>query len=641
MNHLFRSGIRLASIAILMICLASTLSVAQSPNCQPGTSATGLAFFVSVDRQTRVDIPGCTPQSPAYAVGEPNPTIYSISGAPPNSPIFWSSTLNGRPTGENQAYYGQNTDANGYWSAAGGAWTTALLGNWVKTATVGGNSVSVAFTVTPYLTLSGGSAVSVRYPPVPTYQLVDAPTYNISGAPANAPIYWSSTLNGQSTGEVNVYYGQNTDGNGNWSATGGTWSSVPNSVGAWTKTAAIGSPDGPRVTAGFQVISSCSIFPATGAVTGHNSYSDHTGAYDWPDVRCLLDDAANRIANIGGHILHMVLASNCAVQDSLSAELQTAEVQQALSNPNLTTIVLTVSDRTACPNNTQIYVDPALYPNSGVVNDYQGLTQSLYQQFHDSGKTFIISNWEGDNVVYCGLSYAYATDTVSRAACDTNYPVLYKGVANPNTSMTGFANWLQARKQGIDQGTSWAASAGLTNGIQVLYAVEFNITHVLQDGGFESVLNNILNRNAPQVSYDFASYSAYETTNLTPCENLVFQGTPCMPPQPQTTGDVLNELSSRVQSDLGLIRNQISFSSNLLIGEFGYSQDNYSPQQIRQLTDDVLNTAISQQVPYTFQWTIFDNKQFGLYDFAGQPQPMACYFEQALGGNPNPLSACN
>lgn len=635
-----RFAIFFSGFAILIVSLLSIPALAQSANCAGETGATGLPFFVSVDRQTRVDLPGNVPQSPAYAVGEAAPTTYSISCAPPNSPIYWSSTLNGASTGENLFYYGQNTDGNGHWSGAGGAWTTAHLGQWVKTATVGGGSASVAFTVTPYLTLTGGSASSISYPPLATYQLGDSPTYTISGAPANAPIYWSSTLNGQSTGEVNYYYGHNTDANGNWSATGGAWSGV-NQVGLWTKTAAIGSPQGPKVTTAFQVISSCTIFPATGAVTGHNNYTDHTGSYAWPNVRCLVDDAANRMANLGDHILHMVLASNCSVQDSLSNELQTPEIQQALNNPNLTTVVMTVSDRAACQNNAQIYVDPNLYPNAGVVNDYQGLTQTLYQQFHGSGKTFIISNWEGDNVVYCGLAYAYATDAATRAACDTNYSAVYKGLPAPSTGMAGFANWLQARRQGIDQGRNWAASVGLANGIQVFYAVEFNISHVLQNAGFQSVLNNILNRNAPAVAYDYASYSAYETTNLTSCENQALQGTPCWWPQPQNTTDVLNELSSRIQGDLSQIRNQISFPANLIIGEFGYSQENYSPQQIRQLTDDVLNTAINQQVPYTFQWVIFDNKQYGLYDYAGEPQPMACYFEQALGGNPNPLGTCN
>ena len=479
----------------------------------------------------------------------------------------------------------------------------------------------------------------MSFPLIPTYQLGDAPTYRITGAPPNSPIYWSSTLNGRSTGEVNVYYGQNTDGSGNWSAVGGTWTGV-SQVGAWTKTAAIGSPGGPKVTAGFQVISSCTIFSASNVLTGSNIFADHTSTYDWPNVRCLIDDGANRMANLGAHVLHMVLASNCTVQDSLASELQTPEIQRALGNPNLKTIVFTVADRTTCQNNSRIYVDPALYPNSAVTSDYQGLTQALYQQFHGTGKTFIISNWEGDNVVYCGLSYAYATDAASRAACDTNYSVLYKGVSNPNSGMSGFGGWLRARRLGMDQGKIWAATAGLTGGIQVFYAVEFNILHALQNAGFQSVLNDIMNPGVPAVAYDYASYSAYETTNPTDCENRALLGTPCPPPAPQNTNDVLNSLALRLQGDLSQIKGKVSFPANVFIGEFGYSQDNYSAVQIRQMTDDVLRTAINQQLPYTFQWVVFDNRQFGLYDYAGQPQPMACYFEQALGGNPNPLGSC-
>jgi hypothetical protein len=40
---------------------------------------------------------------------------YSITGAQPNSPIYWSSWRNGSVT-ENNAFYGHYTDANGNWS---------------------------------------------------------------------------------------------------------------------------------------------------------------------------------------------------------------------------------------------------------------------------------------------------------------------------------------------------------------------------------------------------------------------------------------------------------------------------------------------------------------------------------------------
>ena len=84
--------------------------------------------------------------------------VYTISGAPPNSPIYWSSTINGKSTPEQFANYGQKTDANGYWSSAGSPFnTSAMQGAWTKTAQIGNSSSdapakTIRFDVTSRLT---------------------------------------------------------------------------------------------------------------------------------------------------------------------------------------------------------------------------------------------------------------------------------------------------------------------------------------------------------------------------------------------------------------------------------------------------------------------------------------------------------
>lgn len=572
----------------------------------------GGQFVVVVDRQ------GAVGQAAFYGVGES--TTYSVNCAPPNSQILWSSTLNGNSTGENQVYYGQNTDGNGHWSGTGGAWTSANLGDWTKTATINGVPVQVAFSVTPRLTVNS-MVDSINN--TPTFTDGQSTTYTISGAPPNAPIYWSSTRNNAPTGEDHAYYGQNTDSNGNWSATGGAW--TPGTEGAWTKTAFIGSPSARGVKVNFQVIASCSIFAPSSVTTDANNFNTHAGAYDWPINRCLIDDGANKMSAIGAHVLRMLYSANCNTQEGLDTMLDDPEISQALSNPNIKTFVLTVFDKTTCSNNARSYVDPAGYPNSNVVADYQNLTMQLYSRFHGTNRTFIIDNWEGDNTVYCGYAYGYGTDATIRAACDANYSALYKGVTDANSGMSGFTSWLQARQQGIQAGQNWAASVGLNSGITVSYAVEFNIVHALQDpfnpnrtadavscngAVFESVLCNVL----PFVSHDFVSYSAYESTNV-------------------GSGQLLN--------DLNTLRDNVIGNSNIIIGEFGYSEQAFSQQQVRQMNDAIFNTAINWGVPYIFQWVVFDNDEFGLYDFAGQNQSMGCYFETRLANMSYPSANCN
>ena len=602
MSRLVQFGkFTLASI-LLVACIGQGRAVA----CETA----GSQFVVVVDRQSLLG------QSASYSVGDS--TVYSINCAPPNSQILWSSTLNGVDTGEDFVYYGQNTDGNGHWSGAGGAWTSANLGNWTKTAAINGVSVQVAFAVTPSLTLN--SPVS-SINNTPTFSDGQVPQYTISGGPPNAPIYWSSTRNGMDTGEDFVYYGQNTDGNGFWTSPGGAWSS--GMEGAWTKTAYVGNTSNPGVTVNFQVIASCDLLPPSGTISGWNNFNAHAGAYDWPINRCLIDDGANKMSAIGAHVLHMLYSADCGSQEGLDTMLDDPEISQALSNTNITTFVLTVFDKTTCANSATSYVDPNAYPNPNVVADYQNLTMQLYSRFQGTGRTFIISNWEGDNVVYCGYAYGYAstTDARFRAACDANYSALYKGVPNAGAGLSGFTSWLQARQQGIQAGQSWAASMGLT-GVTVNYAVEFNIVHALQgtattdqvscpfNAPYQSTLCNVL----PVVPHDYVSYSAYESTNI-------------------SSGQLVNDLSS--------LRDNVLGNSNIIIGEFGYSEREFSQQQVRQLTDAVFNAAINWGVPYIFQWVVFDNDEFGLYDFAGQDQATGCYFEIRLPGGSYPSGSCN
>jgi hypothetical protein len=572
------------------------------PRAAAACETAGNPFVVVVDRETRLG------QIAPYAVGDT--TTYSINCAPANSPIYWSSTKNGVSTGEVNAYYGQNTDANGHWSAsASSPWTSASLGHWTKTAKVGTNSVVVAFDVTPKLTVN--SFVS-SINGVPTATVGQSTTYTITGAPPNTAIYWSSTRNNASTGEVNAYYGQTTDASGNWSATAGSpWTTAQ--VGGWVKTATFGnpsSPTAPNAAVDFQVISSCEIFSPSSGTTASNSFSSHAGAYDWPNNRCLVDDGADQMAALGAHVARILFSANCSPQESLVSVLNAPELQEAIANPNLTTIILTVFDQSTCGNNAKIYVDPSLYPNSSVVTDYQNLTEQLYSQYHGSGKTFIIDNWEGDNAVYCGYAYGYATDAPTRAACDANYAVSYKGVANVSSGISGFTAWASARQQGVAAGKSWAVSQGLTAGIQVDYAIEFNIVHALQNAGYPSVLNNTL----PSVAHDYASYSAYESTNVS---------------------------AAQLQTDLNYLRDSVLHTSNILIGEFGFSEQAFTQQQVRQKSDAILNTAISWGVPYIIQWVVFDNDDYGLYDFAASPQAMACYYQSRLAGGTYPTGTCN
>lgn len=124
---------------------------------------------------------------PAFYVGEA-PT-YTIQGAAPNTEILWSSTKGGNSTGENQTDYGQKTDANGVLTGSGSPWQSTDVGAWTKTANVGAENSTVAFTVAP-------QSPPASLPPGYVYPIGNAPavaasdSINLFGTQISKPVFY-------------------------------------------------------------------------------------------------------------------------------------------------------------------------------------------------------------------------------------------------------------------------------------------------------------------------------------------------------------------------------------------------------------------------------------------------------------------
>ena len=183
----------------------------------------------------------CSNTNPTFTISNATSGLYGKS-------IYWSSSFNGQGTGENLAYYGQNLDASGNFSAqaANGSYVN-YIGPWTKTATIyAGPGLTNPVTETVNFTVNDCSTP----PPAQSFQLSvnptsfcpsTNPTFTITNATSGLTgksIYWSSTFNGQPTGENLSYYGESVDGSGNFSAQAAS-GSYTNYIGPWTKTATI------------------------------------------------------------------------------------------------------------------------------------------------------------------------------------------------------------------------------------------------------------------------------------------------------------------------------------------------------------------------------------------------------------------
>jgi hypothetical protein len=232
------------------------------------------------------------------------------------------------------------------------------------------------------------------------------------------------------------------------------------------------------------------------------------------------------------------------------------------------------------------------------MREYSDFTLYLYQRYRQTHKRFIVSNWEGDNVIYCGQAYDVATHPDMEASCRDNYLRTY-GVASPEAALEGLKLWLQVRADGILDGRRRALNQGI-GGMRVYYAPEFNIVRILREHGLKSVLYDVI----PSVMFDYVSYSAYESING---------------PDP----------AASLTSDLDLIQ-QVAGSSAIIVGETGFSRRDWQGDEVRR-TAAVIDAALDWGVPYLIQWCLYDSDPlnlYGLYDVEGAPTNLAVWFQE-------------
>ena len=356
------------------------------------------------------------------------------------------------------------------------------------------------------------------------------------------------------------------------------------------------------------------------AVALPGSPTNAIGFYHWGGRHTTsMSEGVERIAQLGGHVARVVLAptyhrdynigTGCYLGYSLSAIAREADVKRALDNESTAVLMLTAYDGVTFGDCEHVrFLNPSFYTpdnTAALVQKYSDFTLYLYQTYRHTYKRFIVSDWEGDNAVYCQAAYTYATVPQFRSYCDDNYAALY-GNRFAAESIQGLKLWHQARLRGIADGRKRAAGEGI-GGMRVYFAPEFCSIHALHDGGFQSVLYDVL----PAVTADYVSYSAYESVNA---------------PDPATT----------LVADLDIISGVVGATA-IIVGETGFSRSTWGTETVPR-TDEVISAAQAWGVPYIFQWNLYDEdlqNDFGLFDLYGNATPIGAYFQHKLNPLPN------
>lgn len=293
--------------------------------------------------------------------------------------------------------------------------------------------------------------------------------------------------------------------------------------------------------------------------------------------------------------------TKCIEDFRLAGVLDDDELRSALADPRLQVLIMTVYDGTGFGDcMTHSYFSPGFYSHvntARMVQEYSDFVYRLYESFNGSGKRFILSNWEGDNAVYCGMAYPYVMFSSFREQCHKVYGRNYAGNHSPADSIEGMVLWMKARYLGVMLGKERARANKLT-GVDVFVAPEISSVHMLKSRGYPSVLHDVLTR-AP---FDYVSYSAYESLGKT-------------------------DPASALKADLETIRS-IAGASPIILGEIGFPRSVYAERLI-DVAARVTQTALESGVSYIIHWNLYDQdtaSDFGLYDVDGHATNLETYY---------------
>lgn len=225
-------------------------------------------------------------------------------------------------------------------------------------------------------------------------------------------------------------------------------------------------------------------------------------------------------------------------------------------------------------------------------NEMYEFASYLLTTYNDSGKTFMLGNWEGDWLLHTGYN---------------------REMTPPKEHIDNMTKWFQIRQRAVDD----AKKDTKHTNVSLYHYIELNLA-LKGMKGQACIANDIL----PKVNVDFVSYSSYEAI-----KNRDFEE------KKKTLKEIFEYLENQLPAKEGL-----PFNRRVFLGEYGYHANIKNPKSFTKQfneTKEIMKITMELDLPFALHWQMFNNeykdgvsKQMSLISEEGERRPLYFFHQQ-------------
>jgi len=300
--------------------------------------------------------------------------------------------------------------------------------------------------------------------------------------------------------------------------------------------------------------------PLARDLSGRIGITHHAGKYHFSDED-FLNEGCRVIEELGTRTIKLWLSdpkesypfnSEWPDVSSMGEIAQTPYFREALSRPFDVIYLETFAVGTKWPrfregvDNEQAAL---------IEKQFYDLTKHLLTEYRDTGKTFVLQNWEGDWALR---------------------PSMDGSIEPTPVAIQGMIDWLNTRQAGVDRARKEIGH----HGVRVYHAAEMNLVEQSMLGR-PGVVNKVL----PHTRVDLASYSSYETRG-----------------KPRAFRAALEFMQMNLPPSTILKGNRVA------VGEFGVPENEMGLSNVKWMLPETVEIALAYGAPHLLYWELYGNE---------------------------------